>query len=125
MSTELPPKESFFAVFDALSETPRAAWLNRHNLRLTDYQNRHTGGWDHHSLNTDRYLCANRAMTRFASGATEETAEVAYCDRYGLPWYKLDGFECAKSSGPRETLPTIAEEQLVASLTGMEVMDWE
>lgn len=88
------------ALFDiAGTLTPRADWLLKHSLVVHDYQNRHTGGWDHHSLNTARFLCANRAMTRYASGETEEAAEAAFCARYGLPWWKLEGYVC-EITGP-------------------------
>jgi hypothetical protein len=82
----------------AVSESPRAAWLSAHNLAVRDYQNRHTGGWDHHSLNTDRYLVANRAMTRYASGPTEEAAEFAFAARYGIDWWKLASWQGAMAS---------------------------
>jgi hypothetical protein len=112
-------------LLDAPSQSPRAAWLSAHNLAVRDYQNRHTGGWDHHSLNTDRYLCANRAMTRYASGANPEQAEARFAERYNIPWWKLDGFECAPAVPVvREALPVLAGEQLVMAVPPT-VEDWE
>jgi hypothetical protein len=72
---------------------PHTTWLTRHDLRVTDYQDRQNGGWSRHSLNTDRYLCANRAMTRYASGSTADEAEVAYSRRYSVEWWKLAGWQ--------------------------------
>ena len=79
---------------------PHAAWLTRHSLTLRDYQDRRNGGWGYHGLNTDRFLCANRAMTRYASGPTEDAAEQAYCARYGLEWWKLAEWNGAMASEP-------------------------
>lgn len=67
---------------------PREQWLLCRGLIVRDYQ-RHEGGWSHDGLNTARFLCANRAMTRYASGDTEDAAEQAYAVRYGLTWWKL------------------------------------
>lgn len=66
------------------SVSPRVQWQRRHNLTLREYQHVH-------SLNKagDRWVCCNMAMTRYASGATEDAAEQAYCERYNLPWWKL------------------------------------
>lgn len=77
------------------STHPRDSWLSTNNLRVTDYLNRRNGGWDRHSLNTDRFMCHNKPMTRFASGATAEQAEAAYAARYGIPWWKMAGWNGA------------------------------
>lgn len=84
-------------LLDTAQLSPRLSWLRDHNLITRDYQDRANGGYAHHSLNTDRWLCANRAMTQYASGATEESAEAAYATRYNLPWYKLAGWNGAMS----------------------------
>lgn len=89
MSTDLFP--------EAVASTPRALWLTRHDLRVIDYQDRRNGGWSYHGLNTARFLCCNRAMTRYASGETQELAEQAYCLRHGLAWWKLAEWNGAMS----------------------------
>jgi hypothetical protein len=79
---------------------PRTQWLRRHDLVVRDYQDRRNGGVEIHSLNGDglRFVCANRAQTQWASGTTMEEAERAYCERYGLEWWKL-----AEWNGAMET----------------------
>lgn len=84
---------------EAVASTPHALWLTRHDLRVIDYQDRRNGGWSHHGLNTARFLCCNRAMTRYASGETQELAEQAYCLRHGLAWWKLAEWNGAMAGG--------------------------
>jgi hypothetical protein len=94
------------------AESPHARWLRTHGLMVRDYQDRHNGGWERHSLNTDRFLCANRAMTQYASGETAEMAEAMYCEHYGIQWWKLERW--TREAGvrvKREELPVIAGAQ--------------
>lgn len=94
----MAPAGELFEV--AASTPPPAAWLARHDLIVRDYQNRHTGGWDYNGLNTDRFLCANRAMTRYASGETQDVAEQNYCALHGLEWWKLAEWNGAMADMP-------------------------
>lgn len=66
---------------DGLS--PRLTWLRKHDLRVSEYRGAH-------SLNRDgmRFVCSNTAQTRYAAGATEDEAELAYCERERLKWWK-------------------------------------
>lgn len=84
--------------------SPQAAWHARHGLMLKEYQHVH-------SLNRtgDRFVCANRAMTRWASADTEDAAEMAYCEHYGLPWWKLA--EWNEAMMDREVLRVRAPEE--------------
>jgi hypothetical protein len=74
--------QTLFETAEALS--PQAAWQLKHGLMLREYQHVH-------SLNRDgaRFVCANRAMTRYASADTEDEAEQAYCERHSIAWWKL------------------------------------
>ncbi len=76
------------------SLAPRTRWLHTHGLIVRDYIS-DRGGWQHSGLNTDRYLVANRAMTRYASGDSEESAEAAFATRYDIDWWKLAGWNGA------------------------------
>lgn len=67
----------------AVSESPRLAWLRRHGLIVREYQHPH-------SLNgSQRWLCANRAMTRYCVADTEDAVEQRYCELFGIAWWKL------------------------------------
>jgi hypothetical protein len=75
MTTDLFPS--------AVTLSPRATWQRQHDLVTREYQHPH-------SLNgSQRWICANRANTRYASAETEDAAEQAYCERYGMTWWKL------------------------------------
>lgn len=87
---------------EAVATSPRASWLNTHGLIVRDYQDRHSGGFGRHSLNDARFLCATRSMTRYASGDTQDAAEQAYCERYGLTWWKLADWNGAMASASVE-----------------------
>ena len=82
-----------FAALLLPTATPRDKWLAKHNLVVRDYQDRRNGGVEYHSLNTARWLVANRAMTRYASADTQEEAEYEYSCRHGIEWWKLAGWQ--------------------------------
>lgn len=74
------------------SPSPHATWLAAHGLITREYQHPH-------SLNGDkRWICANRAMTRYACGDTEDEAERIYCEREGIEWWKLLAWD--RAMGP-------------------------
>lgn len=67
----------------AAGESPRLSWLRAHDLRVIEY--RHP-----HSLNGNRrWVCCNRAQTRYVTADTEDAAEQRYCELFGLTWWKL------------------------------------
>jgi hypothetical protein len=88
--------------------SPHALWLSQHGLMLKEYQHLH-------SLNKagDRWVCANRAQTRYASADTEDAAEQAYCERYGLQWWKLAEWnEAMAGDGVSAVLPDNPGEEM-------------
>jgi len=80
------------------ADSPRLAWLKRHDLIVREYQHPH-------SLNdSHRFICANRAMTRWQTGDTEDEAEQAYCERYGVAWWKLAAWNEAMADEPEKCI---------------------
>lgn len=79
-------------LFPAVSGTsPHADWLREHNLITREYQHPH-------SLNgSARWICSNRAMTRYCGADIEDAAEQGYCEMYGLDWWKLGQWNEAMS----------------------------
>ena len=76
--------------------SPRLSWLRKHDLCVTEYQHPH-------SLNGNaRWVCSNRAQTRYACADTEDAAEQRYCERYDLPWWKLADWNGAMETTPWE-----------------------
>ena len=69
--------------FTATQDSPRTAWLKRHNLIVREYQHPHSLNGSH------RWVCANRPMTRYVAADTEDEAEQAFAAREGLTWWKL------------------------------------
>lgn len=73
----------------AVSESPRAAWMRRHDLIVREYAHPH-------SLNAgNRWLCANAAMTRYCSADTQDAAEQRYCELFSITWWKLESWNGA------------------------------
>ena len=79
--------------------SPHAMWLRDHDLIVREYQHPH-------SLNgSRRFVCANRATTRFAAGDTLEEAEQVFCQREGLTWWKLSDWNAAMAPSCEEEAP--------------------
>ncbi len=91
---------------------PHERWQRDHNLILRDYQDHRNGGVECHSLNAGkRFLCANRAMTRYAAADSADEAEYEFCSRFRLPWWKPENWNRAMdaASGQDKSVTVLCE----------------
>lgn len=72
--------------------SPRLTWLRTNDLIVREYTRPNSLNGAH------RWICANRAQTRFVCADTEDAAEQRYCELFGLTWWKLADWNGAMES---------------------------
>jgi len=85
---------------EAATISPHAMWLRDHDLIVREYQHAHSL-----NRNSDRFICCNRAMTRWAGADTQDAAEQKYAEMYNLDWWKLADWNEAMAPGCEEEAP--------------------
>lgn len=100
-------------ITDTLS--PRLAWLAQHGLFTREYQHPHSLIAAHPAMR------AVGAQTWYASGNTEQEAELAWAARHGVAHYAIADYERATGGNVGDAAMAVARTAVVAPAQNAEL----